>query len=171
MRYTLLLTLFFSLAFSDITKLNSFEAEFIQTITDEKGKELSYSGKLKAKKPQFAFWSYETPIEKRVYIEKGRITIVEPEIEQVIVRNIRSDFDFFSLIQNAKKISQNRYTAEFEGSKVNIEIHNSLISTLHYKDKFDNDVTIHFQKQKENSRLASELFEADYPREYDLITE
>jgi len=171
MKHLFTLALLCTLAFSDIMKLSSFEADFVQTITDEKGTVLSYSGSIKALKPQSALWNYTKPVEKTVYIQNNRVSIVEPEIEQVIIRKIRGDFDFFTLLNRAKKIDKNHYVAKFEESEIFISLKASKIDSLEYKDKFDNDVKILFSKQKQNGKISSEIFTASYPSGYDIIKE
>lgn len=165
---------FFSLyasLFADLESLNSFEADFTQTITDDKGVTLSYSGSVKALKPRQALWVYTKPVEKTVYIKNAQVIVVEPEIEQVLVRDIEGDFDFFSVLESAKKISDSSYIAHFEEQKINIKVQNKLVVSLSYKDKFENSVKIVFKNQRQNIALSSTLFDASYPSEYDIIKE
>lgn len=171
MKSFLLTFLLYTLSFSNPLQLQSFEADFTQTITDEKGKILSYSGDIKALKPQYALWTYSAPVEKRVYVDSGRVVMVEPEIEQVIIRKIRGDLDFFTLLKNAKKIDEKTYITRYEESDIFIKVDESKIVSLSYKDKFDNDVKIVFSKQLQNSKLSPALFQAVYPLEYDIIKE
>jgi outer membrane lipoprotein carrier protein len=106
-----------TISFANIKDINSFEADFIQTITDDKNSSLNYTGHITASKPQNAIWNYLTPVKKDVYINRFSITIVEPEIEQVIIRKIKSNFDFFMMIKNAKKIDENTYIANYKEVK------------------------------------------------------
>jgi len=78
-KITLLILLSLS-AFASINEVTSFDADFIQNITDEKNKVLTYKGHITASKPQNAFWKYTTPIEKNVYITSFEVIIVEPEL-------------------------------------------------------------------------------------------
>jgi len=171
MKLLLTLTFLTGILLADLTYLHSFKADFTQTITDEQGQKLSYSGNLIAKEPQFALWIYEKPINKTVYIQRGRVTMVEPEIEQVIIRDIRSDINLFSLLSTAKKVKENSYVTELEETKVFIELQNKEIALLRYKDKFDNDVLVEFSNQKSNIKIADEIFKATYPYEFDVIKE
>jgi len=169
MRYIFILILLLKIASADTLNIDSFTADFQQTITDDKGHKLLYSGKISALKPQYAKWSYETPVKKDVYISTNRIIIVEPEIEQVIIRDIHSSFDFFSLISHAKKIADNKYIATYQESKFIIELKNSKIESLSYKDNFDNSVKIIFSDQVQNSKILKREFKALYPLDYDII--
>jgi len=166
--FTLLLT-FYSICFASINTLTSFEADFVQTIKDDKNKVLTYKGHIIASKPQFAIWSYTEPIKKDVYINNWSVTIIEPEIEQVIIRKIESNFDFFKLIENAKKIKKNIYIAQYKGSIFKIKLLNNSIESIEYLDEFENSVKILFIKQIENKLVDKNIFQARYPLDYDVI--
>jgi len=170
MRYIFLLSLLSSLAFSNIDNISFFEADFQQNITDDKGKVLSYRGHIKAMKPQYALWSYKVPVLKDIYIEPRKLTIIEPELEQVIIKHINSDFDFFSMIEHAKKIDNNTYTANFKETQFKIRISDSKkIESISYKDEFENDVKIEFKKQIQNRKIDKNEFLPIIPFEYDII--
>ena len=104
MKHIFIYLLLSTLLFASLDKIDSFKADFIQTVTDDKAKTLTYKGKVIASKPQNALWNYTDPVTKDIYINHHSITVVEPEIEQVIIRKIESSFDFFRMIQKAKKV-------------------------------------------------------------------
>ena len=159
----------FTMAMSSPLDMNSFEADFNQVITDDKGKELSYSGHIIALKPQYALWSYKNPIEKNVYITPDYVTVVEPEIEQAIIRKIVSDFDFFNMIKKAKRERDNLYIATLNESKYIIKIENSVVKSISYLDEFENKVNIIFKNQSKNKLFSEDVFRANIPLEYDII--
>lgn len=169
MKYMVLLVFFYTLSFASMKEINSFEADFTQSITDEKNKTLTYSGHVVASKPQNALWNYLKPVKKDIYINEFSVTIIEPEIEQVIVRKISSNFDIFKLIKNAKKIEKNRYLAIYKDIKFSIMIKDSLINSISYKDEFDNDVKIVFTKQKQNIEVDKNIFYPRMPMDYDIV--
>ena len=171
MKYIIFLGLLFSFSYANFDKLSSFEADFNQTITDEKGKSLSYSGHLIASKPQNAFWKYTRPVTKQIYIDSSKIIIIEPDLEQAIVKRINSNFNLFEIIKNAQKIDKNRFKARFEDSIFIIKTDKSFIKSLSYKDKFDNDVIIIFSKEKINKRYKKDIFMPQIPEDYDIIRE
>jgi len=154
---------------ASINEIDSFEADFTQNITDEKDKVLSYKGHVTAHKPQFAKWLYISPIEKTIYISPFAITIVEPEIEQVIQRRIESNFNFFQLIKNAKEVKKNIYEANYKGSIFTIVKEKGLIKSISYIDEFENRVVITFTDQKQNHKVSLKLFAPKYPLYYDII--
>ncbi|HEY9203654.1 LolA-like outer membrane lipoprotein chaperone [Sulfurimonas sp.] len=158
--------LFASTALEEVT---SFEADFSQSITDEKEKVLIYNGHIVALKPQNARWSYIKPIKKDVFINDFEVTIIEPEIEQVIIKRLESNFDFFKIISNAKKIDQNTYVAYYRDTKFTIVKKNALIESISYLDEFENRVKITFENQKQNHEIEKSVFIPKYSMEFDII--
>jgi len=167
---SLILTLLLSTQiFAFINNLNSFEANFIQTITDDKNKVLTYNGTLLASKPQNALWNYTSPVKKSIYMNKFNIIIIEPEIEQAIIRKITSDFDFFKIIKNAKKIDANNFIAQFENTSFTIKTKNNLIESITYVDQFENNVKILFSDQQQNKDIDKKIFIPIIPSDFDII--
>ncbi len=159
----------FTLGFASFDNTNAFEADFTQSVTDDKNKSLIYKGHIIASKPQNALWNYTSPIKKDVYISKYSVTIIEPEIEQVIIRKIESNFDFFNMIRNAKEIEKNRYEANYKESKFIITTKDELIESISYIDEFENSVKIIFKNQKQNEEIDLELFIPNYSLDFDVI--
>jgi len=171
MKSILLMTILFTFSFASLTNIYSFEANFVQNITDEKNKVLTYSGHLVAAKPMYAKWEYLKPIKKDVYINSHNVTIVEPEIEQVIVKRIESKFDFFNIVESAKKIQENIYEAYYKEVKFTITVKKSIIESISYLDEFDNNVEVLFSKQKQNIKIDIAMFRAKFPLEFDIISD
>ena len=169
---SILFVLFIStFSFASINNINSFEADFKQIITDEKDKKLTYSGHILASKPQNALWNYTKPVKKKIYIQGHIVTIVEPEIEQVIQRELSSDFNFFKIIKRAKQIDKNKYLAVDKNIKFTIFIKDETIKSISYIDEFENNVKIVFKNQKQNKKIDSKIFYPIIPPEYDIITD
>ncbi len=155
--------------FASLDSMTSFDADFVQSITDEQNKTINYNGHIVASKPQNARWSYFKPIKKEVYINDFEATIVEPEIEQFLVRRIESNFDFFKIIGKAKKNAQNSYTAYYKETQFTIKMSGELIESISYKDEFENKITILFKNQKQNQPVSKTLFNPVYPLSFDII--
>lgn len=169
MKYLFLAILISAQLFASLEEITSFEADFTQSITDEKDKTLIYSGHIVALKPQNVKWSYKEPVKKDVYINRFEVTVVEPEIEQVIIRRIESNFDFFKIISNAKKIEENKYLAYYRDSKFTIIKNKSFIESISYLDEFENRVKITFKNQKQNQNIDETVFKPIFPLEFDII--
>jgi outer membrane lipoprotein carrier protein len=159
------------LGYADINTINYFEADFSQNVTDEKGKVLSYDGHVKAARPKYAFWDYHKPVEKKVYVTPYEIVIIEPEIEQAIIKQIREDFNIFAMIKNAKKINNNTYMAIYKDSKFKIKTKENKIESISYKDELENNIVISFKNQKQNEKIEVSEFKPKIPLDYDVIQE
>lgn len=169
MKYLLTILLIFTQAYASLDAINSFEADFKQTVTDDKNKVLTYNGHVIASKPQKALWTYTKPVEKNVYINAYSVVIVEPELEQAIIRRIESKFDFFNMIKNAKEINKNTYEASYNDTKFIITSEDKLIKSISYKDEFENNVKIIFDNQNQNLKINEDKFVPDIPLEFDVI--
>lgn len=171
MKYIFILLFLYTSSFAFFDNLNTFQADFKQTVTDENNKVLSYSGSVVASKPQNAVWTYTTPIKKEVYININKAIVIEPEIEQVIIKHIESNFSFFNMISNAKKIKDNVYIANYKESKFTIITKDDLIESISYLDEFENKVKIVFKNQKQNIAVDSKLFFPEIPIDFDIIND
>lgn len=169
MRLILLPLALFSLSFASIDTINSFQANFTQSVSDEKDKVLVYKGTVSALRPQNALWNYRTPVRKDVYMTPQTVTIIEPEIEQVIIRRVESNFDFFNMISKAKKIKENRYETYYQDTKFEITTKGDLVESISYKDEFENKIKIIFTKQVQNGQISKDIFEPELPMDYDII--
>jgi outer membrane lipoprotein carrier protein len=149
--------------------IKSFDADFTQTVSDEKGKQLLYAGHIRALSPKYALWEYKTPVEKSIYVRPTRITIIEPEIEQAIVKKLAIDFDFFKMITHAKEISKDNYIAIINETKYLIKIEKKLINSISYRDEFDNSINIVFTNQIQNKPISKNIFVPLIPKDYDII--
>ena len=169
MKYLFLYLALSTFLFASLENINSFQADFTQTVIDDKGKVLTYNGRVVASKPQNALWNYLKPVTKDIYINADSITVIEPEIEQVIIRKIESNFDFFNMIRKAKKTDENSYLAMFKNSKFIIKTENSLIKSISYSDEFENSVQILFENQKQNEEINEDIYTPNIPLEFDII--
>jgi len=169
MKYLFLLSVLTSLGIADITDIKSFEADFTQKITDDKKKVLKYNGHLKASKPAYALWDYKSPVTKSIYIQFDKITIIEPELEQVIIKYIDEDFDFFSMIKNSKKIDDSTYKARFKQTDFMIKVKDDKIVSISYMDDLDNKVVIYFKNVVQNKEISKDDFSPTIPLEYDIL--
>lgn len=74
-------------AFSD--KLETMQAEFVQTVFDEKMRELEVSrGHFWLEKPGKFRWDYVAPFEQHIVADGEKLWVYDPELEQVTVKPI-----------------------------------------------------------------------------------
>lgn len=165
---TALLSLYLNASILDLT---TFEADFTQSITDDKNKVLIYKGHVIASQPQNATWKYKTPIEKDVYINRYEATIVEPEIEQVVIRRMHNEFDFFKMIKKAKKTSKDNYVTTYNNTKYTITLNKGFVKSISFLDQFENNVKIEFSNQIQNHKIDKKHFIPKYPVDFDIIND
>jgi len=166
----LLLALLTSL-FGFADTLRSLSADFTQQITDDTNKTITYSGHLDATRPDMARWEYTEPVEKSVYVVGHKVTIIEPELEQAIVKSFREEIDLFKILAKAKKLDDETYLATHNSQQFLIKIKNDVPMAISYKDAFENNIRILFSKQKVNGDLPASLFAPKIPDDYDILTE
>jgi outer membrane lipoprotein carrier protein len=171
MKKLLFLALMSVSGYANLDNINYFDADFRQNITDDQNKTIVYKGHIKAAKPQYALWEYTSPVNKQVYVSMYKVILIEPELEQAIIKKINTNFDFFSLIKNAKRIDKEHYVAHFDNKRYLLFIKNSILHTIQYKDEFDNNVTITFSKINEKKKIDKKVFIPHIPVEYDLVTQ
>jgi outer membrane lipoprotein carrier protein len=166
----LLIALFAIFSFgNDLKKIESFEADFKQIIINSSDKKIQYDGKLYIKKPSLFFWKYEAPIQKLVYITKKHVTIVEPELEQAIITKLSNELNIIKIIDNARKISKDKYEATLYEKKYQITFKDNNLSKIEYNDELENKVTLSFFNIKQNKPIDSQIFKYNIPNEYDII--
>ncbi len=156
-------------AFGD--NLQSFQADFVQTITDEEKKVLTYTGTITSKRPSLVLWHYTDPVNKKIYVNEKRAVIVEPELEQAIIKQLHGEIDFFGILASAVYVDSTHYKASYKGIDFLLKEVNGVIESLSYTDQLENKVLITFSKQKQNRPLEDTVFTPKVPKYFDIIRE
>jgi len=149
--------------------ISSFHSTFTQTIIDEHKKKLVYTGELWAAKPQNALWTYQKPIQKSVYINGARLTLIEPAIEQATIRTLNGEIDFLEIIKKAKPLDASRYSATVNNQTYFIDFTNDTLSSISYTDSYENQVIIKFLTTTTNKPIDASRFKAVIPKGFDII--
>lgn len=156
-------------ASTQLEKLKSFEADFVQLVMNETNKTIEYKGKVFIKNNGKVLWKYKTPIIKNVFV-LGNVAIVdEPELEQAIYTTLENSIDMVRLLKDAKKVKENIYETELYKVKYIISLENDKIKSLSYRDQLENKILITFSEQKQNSDISDDLFNFIAPDYYDII--
>lgn len=171
MKYLLLLCFSITALLAFGESIQSFEANFTQKITDEEKKVLSYKGSMRSKRPDMVLWSYESPINKKIYVTKKRAVIVEPELEQAIIKRLEGEIDFFGILSSAEAVDETHYKATYKGITFILKEDNGIITSLAYTDQLENKVVIEFSNQKQNRPIEDRVFTPKVPVDYDIIKE
>jgi outer membrane lipoprotein carrier protein len=158
-----------SLQANSFENIKTFKANFKQTITNPSGKDAIYKGQIHIKEPTFIKWHYEEPITKFVYVKKYTVTIIEPDLEQVIVTKLNKEINILTLLKNAKKITPTQYLSNFNNTDYIITLKDNTLSTITYKDELENNVSISFTNVKQNISIDDTVFKFFIPLEYDVI--
>lgn len=170
MKFLIIVLCFIATSYANNLKdINSFEASFKQSIINSSNKEIIYTGKIYIKKPLKILWQYNEPTEKFVYITSDQVTIVEPELEQVIISKLDKEFNILELLNNATKISSSQYLATFNNIQYNLTIIDNKLQQISYKDSIDNDIFITFSHVLQNQIIPDKIFAFQIPKEYDII--
>jgi len=153
-------------------KIFSFEADFKQVITTKNGKNIRYSGKIyfKFNNNQKILWIYKKPILKKIYILDKKINIIEPELEQVIITGLDSNYNLIKILKNAKKIDKNLYKAKIGNVIYEIQLAKNKIKSIKFSDELQNNNKINFFNIKQNIQLKDEIFEFNIPYDYDVVS-
>jgi len=168
---SLILSFFFAtiLFANNLQNINSFEASFKQSIINSSNKEILYTGKIYIKKPLQIVWQYNEPTQKFVYIKNNNVTIIEPELEQVIISKLDKEFNILELLNTSTKISSSEYLATFNNTQYTLTVINDILQSIGYKDNIDNNILISFSKIDQNKPILDNIFEFKIPTDYDII--
>lgn len=168
MKKILFLSIFFVLNFANDLDFISLKSDFIQTVISGDAK-IIYKGNFSANNENKAVWRYLEPVNKTIYFAYDKVIIIEPDLEQVIVSNLKDSPDLTRILKSAKKISNDKYEAMYENVKYKIDFKNSLPNTILYKDKLDNFVEIKLTNTKKDIDIDKNDFIPNIPANYDII--
>ncbi len=170
-RFIVFVMLFISSVFgsSTLENLKSFEADFVQSVTNESNKTIEYKGKVFIKNSGKVLWKYETPIIKNVYVLDNIAIVDEPELEQAIYTTLENSIDIVKLLKEAKKVEENKFETNLYNTKYIILLEDEKIKSLSYTDQLENKVLIKFNNSKQNIEISDDIFTFLPPEYYDII--
>ena len=173
MFYKIIILVILSITFTnanvDFQKIKTFQAQFNQIIESTSNNIIEYKGDVFIKDSGKILWKYKTPIEKNVYILKNFVIIDEPELEQAIFTQLEKEINIIDLLNNAKKVSSNKYLSKLNDIDYFIYFKNNIVDNISYTDNFDNKVKIEFANVIIDVNIKDELFEFTAPKDYDII--
>ncbi len=169
MRIIFVALLALSPLFAISEKTETMKADFTQTIVNDKKGTITYKGTMSAKRPNMAIWHYKEPIDKTVYITAENVTVVEPELEQAIVRKLDDTIDILAILASARKTGKESYISYYDGKEYSITMQKGMIRAISFTDAFDNIVTIVFTQQLINHKISDSDFNAVIPAGFDII--
>ena len=162
----------FCLLFSTIYASNTiktFSSDFVQSVKNTSGSKVEYKGNIFIDTNSKIAWIYKTPIEKNIYIVDKAVTIIEPQIEQVIFTKHNTQIDLFAIIEKASQKKSN-FTQKIDSQNYNIKVASSGdIIGIDYLDEFENSVNITFNNVSYNKKIDSSIFNFNIPSNYDIL--
>jgi len=149
----------------------SFEANFKQTITSDKGKKIHYSGSLLFSSPNHFKWSYNAPTKKEVCTNSSELLVVDHDLEQISTYLLESKFNLIKILSKAKLYKELIYVAKHNDKNYTIGLNSKKqLQSVVYKDDLDNTVVIVFSKVTyKNSKIKASKLKCNYPAHYDEI--
>lgn len=160
---------FANLAAQSLQNITSISADFTQEIkSDENEGAIKYSGSLVARADSKAYWRYESPMEKEIFVDKKRIMIYEPEFEQVIVSD-KVDLDFVAILNAVQKKGDSQWESIVNNQKFIITMQGDKPHKISYKDELDNEVVITLKRVVLNQKFSDEVFVFRMPSSVEVI--
>jgi len=171
MKLLSLLLLAFSALSANIELPENFQADFIQKITNTKGKVITYSGKVRFSNERLFKWNYKEPTKKEVCTNGLELLVVDHDLEQVSAYRISNGIDIAKILKKAVLHSENIYVAEYENKRYTIQVDNKQkLHSIAYFDDLDNKVQIVFKHMKYGrGNLPTQSMKCNYPKNYDMI--
>ena len=150
-------------------EFKTLNSEFTQIVKSQDTK-IEYSGNFIATNKN-AFWHYEKPNLKDIYFSFEKVIVIEPELEQAIITNVKEVPNITDILQNAKQDKNGNFLAKFDDINYLIHIENNKITKITYTDKMDNDIELIFLNLKKNSDINESLLIPQIPNNFDVITQ
>jgi outer membrane lipoprotein carrier protein len=136
-----------SLLFSSIHLPPHFRADFIQKVTNNKNKVLTYTGKITFSENTYFKWEYKTPSKKEVCSNAVQLIVVDHDLEQVSSYFINNGLDISKVLLKAKLHKNTIYLAHYEDKTYTIQLNKKKqLHSIAYFDDLDNKVQIIFKK-------------------------
>ncbi len=157
--------------FAAIAVPEHFQADFVQKVTNPKGKVITYEGSVRFSEGNRLKWVYLKPTSKEVCTDGKELIVVDHDLEQVSYYLIDKGLDLPTILKHAKKYKDNIYLAEYQNRRYTIQVDkNGRIQSVAYFDDLDNKVQIVFKKmQYGKGSLKAADMHCNAPKSYDVI--
>jgi outer membrane lipoprotein carrier protein len=172
---------------ADISLPDNFQTKFNQTIRNDKGKVIRYSGTVSFKQDIDVFinhlnqrqeirsklfkWSYTSPTKKEVCTDGTQILVIDHDLEQVSKYLIDDGFDLEQILGVSQKISNRDYKAVYKEIEYLITLDSmGRLQKIVYTDSLDNNVKIVFINMRYNLKpFDDRSLECPVNPDYDVI--
>ena len=157
---------------ANITLPQSFESDFQQTITNDKGKVIEYKGSVLFQNQHRSLfkWNYTSPTKKEVCTDGIELIVVDHDLEQVSNYLVDEGINLEAILNVAQKISETDYKAMYKEVEYRISVNRQKqLSKIVYVDNLDNRVKIIFNNIMYNTTIDMKNLACQAPQEYDII--
>ena len=168
MKVLISIIIFITVSFANIFDIKTYQGTFKQTVTNNSNKEILYTGELYFNSTGHILWKYFNP-NKNVYINKNKVIIDEPELEQAIISTIDIDLNLIKILKQSKKIDDKTYTNTINDITYTIKVYEDMLQAIFYTDELNNKIKIVFSNGKINKTIKSDIFKFNAPDYYDII--
>jgi len=150
----------------------NFTTDFQQTITNDKGKVITYEGNVFFKNVNQSLfkWAYTAPTQKEVCTNGVQLIVVDHDLEQVSTYLMDDGINLEEILKLAKPISMTDYQATYRDIEYLITIDSKKqLKKIVYVDDLDNKVKIIFKNMNYNAMVNIRDLECNAPQTYDII--
>lgn len=149
-----------------LKNLTSISADFTQEIGGDEGS-IKYSGYLVARADSKAYWRYEAPMKKEIFVNGKSVMIYEPEFMQVIISD-KMNIDFLKILNSVRK-NGNEWQSVVNNQTFRIILKGDKPHKISYKDELDNDIVITLENVALNAKISDEVFYFKRPQGVEVI--
>lgn len=176
-----------------LSTIQSLQADFTQTISDNKGKQTEQSvGKMALQRPGKFRWSVTRPVAQLIVANNTRLWIYDPELEQVTVRYLNKEIENTPVlllsnpsaaleknfnVQTINKAASMQWFALLPKSRdsmlafIKMGFANGKISEMDLQDHLGHNTVIEFYNVSMNQPVSASLFNFKPPAHTDVIDE
>lgn len=173
--------------------IQSLQADFVQTILDNKGKAIQRSqGKFALKRPGLFRWDVVHPMPQLIIANNTRLWIYNADLEQVVIRPVAKEVGktpAFLLSNMNTAITRDFIVRRMQAPQhwqwfsltpkgneslfhvIQLGFFNHQIKEMRMQDNLGHNTVIQFHHLKENGSLRSSLFQFHPPANVDVIDE
>lgn len=165
--------------------LSTYQAEFVQTVTDAEGQVLqSAEGVLELKQPNKLYWKLLPPNESALVADGNTLWHVDPFVEQVVAINqsdaiqnnpmvLLSDPDSdkwntFTISQSNGNYFVHSQTDDSQIVSLSLSFEKETLIALSMEDRQQQVSSLVFSKIKQNKKLKDDNFRFTLPTGFDL---
>ena len=149
-----------------LKNITSIKADFTQEIRGDEGG-IKYSGYLVARADSKAYWRYDTPMKKEIFVNGKSVMIYEPECSQVIISD-KMDIDFMKILNSVRK-NGDEWQSVVNNQTFRIVLKGDKPHKILYKDELDNDIIITLENVALNAKIDDEMFYFKRPQGVEVI--